>query len=162
MKEKGKQVFINLTAMASYEGMADYPIQFMTTGMITKPEKERYVIRYRESQRDEATGETTDSDIELDMRKNSVIMTRTGEFASTMVFSREKRFEGKYTTPYGDMDMAVYTRQLNCALGEDSGTLHLKYQLNIQGNYASTNELHLVYKTEGAAPSPTANSQLLM
>ncbi len=151
MKEKGKQVFINLTAMASYEGIVDYPIQFMTTGLITKPERERYVIRYRESQKDESTGKTMDSDIELDMRKNSVIMTRTGEFTSTMVFSRDKRFEGKYITPFGDMDMAVYTRQLNCALGEESGTVHLKYQLNIQGNYTSTNELHLVYQTDSGA-----------
>ena len=89
--------------------------------------------------------------IELDLRKDQVMMTRNGEFASTMVFSRDRRFEGKYTTPYGEMDMAVDTRQLSCALGEREGTIHLRYHLNIQGNYASTNELHLVYRTEGNA-----------
>ncbi len=147
MKSKGTSVFINLTALASYHGSIDDPVQFITTGILTRPEKEHYIIRYRESQPDEETGEMMDSDIELDLRKNRVIMTRTGDFASTMVFSRDQRFEGKYRTPYGDMDMAVFTHQLNCALGDRQGTMHLKYQLNIQGNYTSTNELHLVYLT---------------
>ena len=147
MKKKETPVYINLTALASYNGMTDDPIQFITTGTLLRPEKEHYIIRYRESQQDEETGKITDSDIELDLRQNRVIMNRTGDFQSTMVFSREHRYEGKYRTPYGDMDMAVDTRQLNCALGEREGTMHLKYHLNIQGNYASTNELHLVYQT---------------
>ena len=146
MKNKRTSVFINLTALASYHGAIDDPVQFITTGTLTRPEKEHYIIRYRESQEDADTGEMVNSDIELDMRKNRVIMTRTGEFASTMVFAPDRHFEGKYRTPYGDMDMAVFTRQLNCALGDQEGTMHLKYQLNIQGSYASTNELHLVYQ----------------
>ena len=149
MKKNGTAVYINLTALASYNGGTDDPIQFITTGTLTRPEKEHYVIRYRESQEDEETGKMMDSDIELDLHKNRVMMTRSGDFASTMVFSRDRRFEGKYKTPYGDMDMAVDTRQLTCALGDREGTMHLKYHLNIQGSYASTNELHLVYRTEG-------------
>ena len=146
--KKEKPVFINLTAMASYEGIQDYPIQFMTTGTLSRPEKEHYVIRYRESTTDEDTGKLVHADIELDLRKNQVIMTRSGDFSSIMVFSKDQRFEGQYSTPYGNMDMAVYTRQLKCALGEREGTMHLKYQLNLQGAYASTNELHLEYRSE--------------
>lgn len=151
MKKKENPVYINLTALASYNGTTDDPIQFITTGTISRPEKEHVILRYRESQPDGDTGKVMDSDIELDLRKDQVMMTRNGEFASTMVFSRDRRFEGKYTTPYGEMDMAVDTRQLSCALGEREGTIHLRYHLNIQGNYASTNELHLVYRTEGNA-----------
>jgi len=151
MRKKEKPVLIRMTAMASYEGIQDDPIRFMTTGTMTQPGKEHYVIRYRESQQDEETGETVNSDIELDLQKNRVIMTRSGEFASTMVFARDQRFEGNYRTPYGDMNMAVYTRHLSCALGETGGSVSLRYQLNLQGAYASTNELHLEYRSEGGA-----------
>ena len=149
MGKKEKAVVIRLTATASYEGIHDDPIRFMTTGMMMQPGKEHCILRYRESQQDEATGEMVHADIELDLRKDRVIMTRSGDFSSTMVFARDQRFEGIYSTPYGKMDMAVYTRQLKCALGEISGTIHLKYQLNLQGAYASTNELHLEYQSEG-------------
>ncbi len=158
MKNKEISVLINLTAMASYDGMADYPIQFMTTGVLSRPEKEHYILQYQERQEDEQTGEITDSDICLDLRKDQVIMTRSGDFSSTMVFSRDQRFEGQYHTPYGNMEMAVYTHQLRCALGEREGTMHLKYQLHLHGTYASTNELHMTYQA-GAMPPLTREAQ---
>ena len=148
MKDKGTPVLIRLKAMASYEGIESVPIQLMTMGTLTKqPEKEHYIIRYRETDRDETTGETMVSDVELDLKKNRVIMNRSGDFSNTMVFARDQRFDGQYRTPYGDMDMTVYTRHLQCSVGEKEGSLYLKYQLNLQGNYASTNELHLNYLT---------------
>ena len=63
-----------------------------------------------------------------------------------MVFAKGQRFEGVYHTPYGEMDMAVFTKEAACKFGKTEGNIHLKYQLNIQGNYTSTNELHLEYK----------------
>ena len=33
-------------------------------------------------------------------------------------------------------------------IGPDKGSVHLKYQLDFQGTYASTNELHLEYSAE--------------
>ena len=86
-------VFINLLAIARYDHMPDYPIQFI-------------------------------------------------------VFAKGQRFEGVYHTPYGEMDMAVYTREATCKFGRKEGNIHLKYQLNVQGSYASTNELHLEYRAE--------------
>ena len=72
-------------------------------------------------------------------------MTRRGDYSNTMVFVPEQRFEGVYKTPFGEMDMAVYARGVRCDIGEAKGSVHLKYQLDIQGAYASTNELHLEY-----------------
>ncbi len=155
MKNRGTTVFINLTSRATYEGGIVYPVQFITSGSLTKTDRERYVLRYRESQEDEATGEIVDSDIELDLSKNQVIMTRVGDFSSMMVFSRDRRFEGRYRTPYGDMEMAVFTRKLKCDLGEKEGSVHLEYQLHLQGNYASSNELHLAYQMGAVAPGAT-------
>ena len=139
-------VFINLLAIARYDHMPDYPIQFMTVGNLSYKNPNEILLEYQESQQDEETGEIMKADISLSLREGRITMERKGDFSSTMVFKKGQRYEGIYRTPYGNMDMAVYTRQLNCALSEREGTMHLKYQLNLQGTYASTNELHLEYK----------------
>ena len=150
MENKQTPVFINLLAVARYDQMPDYPIQFMTTGKLYYKNEKEALLQYVESQEDEETGEITKSDISLSLSNGKVTMERSGDFANTMVFSSGKRFEGVYRTPYGEMDMAVFTREAACRIGSRDGSLHLKYQLQIQGNYASTNELHLEYHAEPA------------
>ena len=154
MENKQTPVFINLLAIARYDQMPDYPIQFMTTGKLYYKNEQEALLQYVESQEDEETGEITKSDISLSLSNGKVTMERSGDFANTMVFSRGKRFEGVYHTPYGEMDMAVFTREAACRIGNREGSLHLKYQLQIQGNYASTNELHLEYRAEPAVKRP--------
>ena len=142
---KEKPVLINLLAIAKHEHAPDYPIQFMTRGLLHLGDHDDAVLEYTESQQDEETGEISTAQITLSMEKNRVTMTRQGDFSSMMVFVPEQRFEGVYRTPFGDMDMAVYARRVRCDIGEKKGSVHLKYQLDLQGAYASTNELHLEY-----------------
>ena len=140
-------VFINLLAIARYDHMPDYPIQFMTTGRLRHSNPDEVQLQYAESQQDEETGEIIKSDILLSLRDGRITMERKGDYSNTMVFSKGQRFEGVYHTPYGEMDMAVFTKEAACRFSSSEGNMHLKYQLNIQGNYASTNELHLEYRT---------------
>ena len=126
--------------------MPDYPIQFMTVGNLSYTNKDEAKLEYAESQQDEETGEILTSDISLSLRNGKITMERKGDFSNTMVFAKGQRFEGVYHTPYGEMDMAVFTKEAACKFGKTEGNIHLKYQLNIQGNYTSTNELHLEYK----------------
>lgn len=144
--EQNTPVFINLLAIARYEQMPDYPIQFMTVGNLSYTNKDEAKLEYAESQQDEETGEILTSDISLSLRNGKITMERKGDFSNTMVFAKGQRFEGVYHTPYGEMDMAVFTKEAACKFGKTEGNIHLKYQLNIQGNYTSTNELHLEYK----------------
>ncbi|MBO4471121.1 MAG: DUF1934 domain-containing protein [Clostridia bacterium] len=144
--EQNTPVFINLLAIARYEQMPDYPIQFMTVGNLSYTNKDEARLEYAESQQDEETGEILTSDISLSLRNGKITMERKGDFSNTMVFAKGQRFEGVYHTPYGEMDMAVFTKEAACKFGKTEGNIHLKYQLNIQGNYTSTNELHLEYK----------------
>ena len=148
MENRHTPVFINLLAIARYDTMPDYPIQFMTTGKLFYGKDGEATIQYVESQEDEETGQITKADISLRMKDGKVTMERRGDYSNTMVFSKGKRFEGTYHTPYGEMDMAVFTREAACMIGHREGSLHLKYQLQIQGSYASTNELHLEYRAD--------------
>ncbi len=142
---KQKSVLINLLAIAKYEHAPDYPIQFMTKGILHLGDRDDAVLEYTESQQDEETGEISTAQVTLELEKNRVTMTRQGDYSNTMVFIPEQRFEGIYQTPFGNMDLAVYARGVRCDIGEQKGSVHLKYQLDIQGAYASTNELHLEY-----------------
>ena len=146
--ENHKPVFINLLAIARYDHMPDYPIQFMTVGQLSYSTPQEALLQYVETQQDEETGAIMKSDISLSLHDGKITMERKGEFSNTMVFSKGQRFEGIYHTPYGEMDMAVYTKEAACRFGSEEGNIHLKYQLNIQGNYTSTNELHLEYRAE--------------
>ena len=141
-------VFINLLAIARYDHMPDYPIQFMTVGNLSYSGPDEAQLQYVESQQDEETGEIMKADVSLSLRDGRITMERKGDFSNTMVFAKGQRFEGVYHTPYGEMDMAVFTKEAACRFGQAEGNIHLKYQLNIQGNYASTNELHLEYRAE--------------
>lgn len=144
-----KEVLINLLATARYEHTPDYPIQFMTKGILSFSEDGRAELQYTESQEDEESGEVTSAQITLALEKNRVTMTREGDFSNTMVFVPMQRFEGTYKTPYGEMDMAVLSHGVRCEIGRSRGSVHLKYQLHIQGAYASSNELHLEYMADG-------------
>lgn len=143
-------VLINLLAIARYDQLPDYPIQFMTKGKLIYSNPDEAVLQYAESQQDEETGEITASDIRLSLREGQITMERKGDYSNTMVFGNGLHFEGTYKTPYGDMQMTVFTREASCRFGRMDGSVHLKYQLNIQGQYASSNELHLEYKAENA------------
>ena len=137
-------VLINLASLASYDGMTEDPMQMMTTGVLI-PGKNSLLLRYVENQEDEATGEVMAAEIQLELRKDQVMMNRKGEFANTMLFQRNKRYETTMHTPYGELPMAVFSRDVRCDLGKENGKVHLRYELSMQGSYASTNELHLEY-----------------
>ena len=141
-------VLINLASLASYNGMTDDPIQVLTSG-VRIPQETFYLLQYTETQEDESTGEVVESQIQLALKKDQVTMNRLGDFNNSMLFKKNRRFETTYHTPYGDMPMAIHTHDLRCEMGLETGKVHLKYELSMQGAYTSTNELHLEYFAKG-------------
>ncbi len=143
-----RPVLINLLATARYDQAPDFPVQFMTKGSLSVTANGEAVIRYTEALHDEDSGETMTAAVSLQTNGSRVTMTRHGDITNTMVFVPQQRYEGIYQTPYGDMNMGVFARDVSCTIGPEKGSIHLKYQLDFQGSYASTNELHLEYTAE--------------
>ena len=137
-------VRLNMASIISYDGITDDPMQVRTNGVLI-PRKGAMILRYLENLEDEETGQTEESEIELLLNKDLVTMNRKGDFANTMMFRKNTRFETVFHTPYGDLPMAIHTRDMRCDLGQKRGRVHLKYELSMQGAYASTNELDLEY-----------------
>lgn len=119
------------------------PIRLMTTGQLT-PAGEGYILQYKETQPDDKDAHNA-QDVVLQMEPGRVVMTRLGDYGTSMAFVKGKRFEGVYHTPYGDLDMAVYATKVRCALSPQRGHVHLEYQLDMQGAFAAMNELRLEY-----------------
>ncbi|MGN0778575.1 MAG: DUF1934 domain-containing protein [Aristaeellaceae bacterium] len=149
MKEAITDVVVTLRGTSGQGDEAD-TISVMTMGQLRRTTS-GYMLRYQETQTDEQEGIAMTQDIILNMQPGRVSMTRLGDFGATMVFVKDCRFESKYRTPYGDMAMAIYATQVQCDLSPERGSVRLKYQLDLQGSFASMNTIELDYVRGGKA-----------
>lgn len=145
MEEKIIPVLLSVTGTSKQSDPDDAGIQLTTSGTL-KAVSEGYLLKYRESQPDSDEYQ----DIELLMNDKTVTMTRSGAYATGMVFEKGRRFEGVYETPYGSLDMAVYATRVFCRLGEERGEVQLQYQLDMQGQFADVHELKIKYAKKGS------------
>ncbi len=139
----GVPVLINLHALSSYNGVPGDPTQLVTTGRFI-PAKDGALLTYHEVLQDDA-GESTEAQVELVLGKDRIIMNRLGEYSTTMHFRKNKRFETMYMTPFGEMSMSLMTREARWKGKPEAGSVHLQYDVSMQGRYATTNEIHLEY-----------------
>ena len=72
MKTSQTPILINLLAIARYDHMPDYPIQFMTVGDLLYTNPDEALLSYVESQQDEETGEIMKYDISLLTQDDSI------------------------------------------------------------------------------------------
>ena len=93
MKKNGTRVLVMLTGSTLDErGNPEEPVRVMTTGELKPTPSGGYMLRYQESQEDDATGETLTQEVLLLMQSGRVTMTRLGDFGTTMVFVKDRRF----------------------------------------------------------------------
>ncbi len=154
MKEQDKRpVLLNLVStIREEEGEPELPIQLFCRGELKKTPS-GYLIRYQESIPNEDNSDMVTNDVILSLSDNRVTMSRPGEYGTTMVFVKDQRFEGAYHTPFGDMEMAVFPTQVRCKAGMDHGSVHLEYQLDVQGHSAAMHTIHIDYAaTDGKQP----------
>ena len=148
-ENQGIPVLISLSALASYDGTPDDPIRMRTSGTLF-PGADRSLLQYKEIQEDQETARILEADIQLVLRKDQVTMNRIGDYSNTMLFKKNIRYETLYHTPYGDLNMSVFTKEARWRSAGGSGSVHLRYDLSMQGSYASTNELRLEYREKEA------------
>ena len=131
-----KRVLISLTGSAEGEE----PVRMMTTGYLAGSDGNWKLI-YKHPSEDGRQEDMTN----LTFSGETVSMTRTGENTLSMVFRKGTRYEGMITTPYGSIDMAVFPSVVRYTANEHSGELHLRYQLDLQGKFASEHTMNLIY-----------------
>ena len=154
MENKMIPVIVTLQSYARGErGEKEQPIKLMCRGRM-RPIGDGCMLRYQEVQQDD-TGETLAQDVILNVQNTPeprVTMTRLGDYGTTMVFVKDRRFEGAYHTPYGDLGLALYAMQVQCKVAEDHGHVHLEYQLDMQGSYSAVQCIDVSFCAESGRP----------
>ena len=147
MENKMIPVLVTLHSYSKGEhGEKEQPVRLMCHGRM-RPTNDGCMLRYEEVQQDD-TGATVSTDVILNIQLKDgprVTMTRMGDYGTTMVFVKDRRFEGVYRTPYGDMEMALFATRVDVELGEDKGSVYLEYQLDFAGGFASMHTMQLEY-----------------
>ncbi len=122
----------------SPEGGEPETIRVVTVGTLLR-ECEGWKLCYTES---DPEG-TASQEVSITVQDRRVIMDRSGDYSTTMVFERGKRFDGAYHTPWGDMAMGIYTIQAGTAFEGAQGSIKLCYQVDIQGQFTAMHDLTL-------------------
>ena len=102
--------------------------ELITQGKFSK-KNNSYHISYEDS---EATG-----------FKGSVteILVTENSTSSDLIIEPGKKHHCHYETPYGSMDIGIYTHSIKNNLMDDGGDLYLKYTIDINASYMSDNEI---------------------
>ncbi len=138
---RGKKVLLSVVGVVQDVGSeeASDEMRLVTTGELSG-EDDSWNLRYIETQPDTAESHN----VTFTMKDGVVTMSREGEYRTSMIFSQGNRFEGSYVTPYGALEMGVYPTQVKYKVDEnDKGEVLLKYQLDIQGQFASMREMRI-------------------
>ena len=126
------------------EAVEDETMTMLTAGQL-ELDDEKAIIRYEESI-DESS---PPQQVTVTVCDEAVTMSRGGSYETQMVFRMGCRYEGQYRTPYGNMDLAVYSTRVNYDLGEDGGALELSYQLDLNGRFAAMHDMELHLFAQG-------------
>lgn len=149
MANDTRPVRVTLKSSARH-GEAETPVMNLRCSGQLRATSSGYMLRYTEVQKDEDTGATVAQDVILALQPDRVTMTRLGDYGTTMVFIKDRRFQGAYHTPYGDLELALFATQVNVKTGPEEGSVHLEYQLDMQGSFAAVQMIDVTYTTEGA------------
>ncbi len=134
------QVLLSVSGWSQTQGDEEADtVRLLTTGTLTGRD-DAWRIDYTETQPDSSASH----DVVVKMQKGVVTMERLGDYATSMVFEKGRRFEGSYHTPFGALDMGIFSTTVKYNVDEQKpGEVNLKYQLDLQGQFAATHELRI-------------------
>ena len=123
-----KLVWLTVHGEQKYEGMSADSSELRVRGTM-ETTKDGYLLRYEEA---DETGRVTTA-TRLALAPDCVILTRTGEVTSEMVFEAGEEHSSFYAVPYGTLPISVKAESVKWKIEETGGMLALRYAINIGG-----------------------------
>ncbi|TZE82880.1 DUF1934 domain-containing protein [Calorimonas adulescens] len=96
-----------------------------------------YYIVYRSS---------PDTITTLKIERDRVVVYNSGRHNSKLVFEKDKKNVSPYVTSDGIFDLGVIGKKMHIDIGSTGGEVNLKYHLELNNRYVSTNELKLTVR----------------
>ncbi len=100
---------------------------------------EGFVIRYSEK----ADMGYENCCVAITAKPELVIVERSGSASSMLYIDKKHKHECVYGTPYGDFTLGINTFEIDNRLGENGGTLLVRYGLDMNNDFISENKLHI-------------------
>lgn len=138
--------------------MADEkPIRLRVVSVMTEPDGARHERKtvHRGTLRTGAGGleiayeqveEGVRARISLTQTADGVQMRRAGEMTGALHFQPGKRTPGLYGTAYGDIPVAVYTREVLTEENENGGEMRLDYDVFVGGERTAATVMTLTWR----------------
>ena len=114
----------------------DEVIEVVTPGKFHLGESEFKAV-YVESEISGMDGTTTT----LVIKDEALILEREGSTTTRMEFKKGEEVVSLYNTPYGMMNINIYTKELDIDMDDDGGVVYTKYILGLEGQSGITIEL---------------------
>ena len=133
-----RQVVLSIRGTQTYEGQEPDVIELVTEGTM-EFRAGGWDISYEESELTGLAGVTTTFRVE----RGRVILERTGNLRSRMVFEKDVPHESLYQMAFGTMMLTVCAKYLFFDIVPDGGVVDLLYSIDIEHTQAGTVDYHL-------------------
>ena len=133
-----KEVSLSIRGRQTYQDQEPEIIELVTDGTMEFCNG-GWDISYEESQLTGLEGVTTTFRVE----PGTVILERTGNLRSRMVFRKDVPHDSLYQMSFGTMMITVCAQYLFFDIVEDGGVIDLLYSIAIENNAARTVDYHL-------------------
>ncbi|MFZ7121515.1 MAG: DUF1934 domain-containing protein [Eubacteriaceae bacterium] len=138
-----KRIWISIKGKTQQEDGPEDTVELITQGEIYKKSKGDYII-YDETAVSGLEGTTTTLSIE----GGKISIIRLGSTNSHMIFEKGRKNYNTYSTPYGDMAMTVYTKDIDVNYNSDNNptNIYVDYNIEIEGLMSSRNIIDIEVK----------------
>lgn len=140
---------ISITGRQLYDAEDRGEVTLSTTGTYTQRDGAQF-IAYKEYDEDDPRQAHT---AVLKVEPGKVTMIRQGS-STRLILEEGRRHLCLYDTGFGSLTVGVFTSKLKVALGQEGGSMDIRYTLDIDSNLSSQNEL-----TVTVAPRPRRRAE---
>ena len=138
-----KKVMLSVRGQQAYIDQEPDVIELVTEGTMDFVDG-GWNIQYEETELTGLAGVTTTFRVEPE----KVILTRTGNLHSQMIFQEGVNHESLYQMGFGALMITVCATRIFVQLGDDGGMVDLVYNIDIEHNAAGTVDYHLEIRTK--------------
>ena len=118
-------------------------IELITAGHYYEKNDVQYIV-YNDSEGSGLEGTKT----MLKVYDQYVVLVRVGSVKCQQEFRLGVKSHSTYATPYVTMDMGILTQEIELAFDSMAKSIHIRYELEINGQWQSTNTLSISVQEE--------------
>lgn len=138
------KVLVTILGKQKYDNLND-KIEMTTVGTIEESEN-GFVLRYNEEQ--EPPLKPNRATLKISKDEKNIELIKSGSTNSCLIIEKSHRNLCNYSTPYGDMLMGIFGRDIDIEFDDENNKkiIHFAYDIDINGALSSQNDVTVTLK----------------